>query len=240
MPTTYPIRPLAAPAPGGKRPKANAAPKPKPQPRLSTREGKGGDGQACVNNIVANDQQTHVFITQALYYRNRMLQAGRPDNPALSAQLDKVVATYSDRQQRLRTSKLLKTSTGLTQWAKSWTDKLKAMVSGPGIGVLPLVPIALAVLAGVGLSIAVWYAFHQDEPKSAADVIAAFHASEAYNTMSPDQQTASDQAMQQAGKGGYQEGKDASDNSFFGQLKTTAVWVGAGLLAASLLKKKGG
>jgi hypothetical protein len=243
MPTTYPIRPLKTPAPASKRPKAT--PKPAPPTRLTTRAGQGGDGIACVQNIVFNDRQTHAFLLQALYYREQARRAGRV-NPTMSAKLDKTVASYTTRQQKLRTSKLLKANTGLTGWAKSWLDKLKASVSGPGVGVLPAIPAGLAVAVIVGVTVlgtaaACWVLFSPDESKSAADVQSSFQASDVYRNMSPEEQQASSQAVEQAGKGGFNDGKDAADTSLFGQLKTVALVLGGGLLFMQVLgdRRKG-
>lgn len=243
MPTTYPIRPLKTPAPASKRPKAS--PKPTPATRLSTRAGQGGDGIACVQNIVFNDRQTHTYLLQALYYRARASQAGRT-NAAASAALDKTVASYTARQQKLRSSKLLKANTGLTEWAKSWLTKLKAAVSGPGVGILPAIPAGVAaVIVGVtilGTAAACWALFSPDESKSAADVQSSFQASDVYRSMSPEEQQASSQAIEQAGKGGYNDGKDAADTSLFGQLKTVALVLGGGYLFTQLMgnQRKGG
>ncbi|MDO7886833.1 hypothetical protein [Hymenobacter cheonanensis] len=243
MPTTYPIRPLKTPAPASKRPKASQ--KPAPVSRLTTRTGQGGDGIACVQNIVANDRQTHVYLVQALYYREQARRAGRT-NAAASATLDKTVASYVARQQKLRTSKLLRANTGLTGLAKSWLAKLKSVVSGPGVGILPAIPAGVAaVVMGVvivGTAAACWALFSPDESKSAADVQTAFQASDIYRGMSPEEQQASSQAIEQAGKGGYNDGKDAADNSLFGQLKTVALVLGGGYLFTQLLgnRRKGG
>ena len=243
MPTTYPIRPLKTPAPASKRPKVGQ--KPAPVARLTTRTGQGGDGIACVQNIVVNDRQTHVYLVQALYFRERARQVGRT-NAAASAALDKTVASYATRQQKLRTSKLLKANTGLTEWAKSWLTKLKAAVSGPGVGILPAIPAGVAaVVVGVtilGTAAACWALFSPDESKSAADVQSSFQASDIYRSMSPEEQQASSQAIEQAGKGGYNDGKDAADTSLFGQLKTVALWLGGGYLFAQMLgnRQRGG
>lgn len=233
MPTIYPIRPLKTPAPASKRPQRTKRTQPAPVTRLTTRAGRGGDGIACVQNIVTNDRQAHVYLVQALYYRERARQAGRT-NAATSAVLDKTVASYAARQQKLRTSKLLKANVGLTAWAKTWLDKLKAAVSGPGVGVLPAIPAGVvAAVVGVtilGTAAACWALFSPDESKSVADVQTAFQASEVYRNMSPEEQQASSQAVEQAGKGGYNDGKDAADNSLFGQLKSAALVLGCGYL----------
>jgi len=242
MPTTYPIRPLKTPAPASKRP---VAPKKVPVTRLTTRTGQGGDGIACVQNIVANDRQTHVYLVQALYYREQARRAGRT-NAAASATLDKTVASYIARQQKLRTSKLLRANTGVTALAKSWLAKLKSAVSGPGVGILPAIPAGLAAVvlgvAIVGTAAACWALFHTDESKSAADVQSAFEASDVYGQMSPEAQKASSEAIKQAGEKGYEDGKNAGDTSLFGQLKTVALVLGGGYLFTQMLgnRQRGG
>jgi hypothetical protein len=198
-----------------------------------------------VQNIVANDRQTHTLLVQALYYRQRASQVGRT-NAAASALLDKTVASYAARQQKLRTSKLLKANVGLTQLAKSWLDKLKSAVSGPSVGILPAVPAGVAaVVIGVtilGTAAACWALFHTDESKSAADVQSAFEASDVYGQMSPEAQKASSEAIKQAGEKGYEDGKNAGDTSLFGQLKTVALVLGGGYLFTQMLgnRQKGG
>ena len=222
------------------KPKPAAAPAKKktaPVPRLSTRDGKGGDGRTCVQNIVNNDRQTQVYLLQALYYREQARQAGR-DSAPLSTALDRIVASYAERQQRLRSSRLLKTQATLNQWAKTWMDKLKSVVSGPAVGVLPVIPIAIGAVVLLGTVGLCWLAFHKDEPKSAADVLSAYHASAAYGSMSAEQQQTSDQAVQEAGKNAYQEGKDQS-GGLFGNLNSTLVLLGVGLVGMKLLERKG-
>ena len=217
-----------------KRPAPQPTPKPQPRPAAT------GDGAAVLRNIVANDQQTHAHLVQAYYHRAVATRAGVADNPQLAAQLEAVKASYEGRQQKVRGSKLVKSSFGVTKAVKGWMERLAALVGLNGIGVLPVaVPLLYATLAVVTAAAAgaLFVYLRKDEPKSATDVKAAFHLSKEYQAMSPEAQQASDTAVDDAARGGVKEGEDNEKNSLVNIIKDNVLLIGGALLLVNYAGK---
>lgn len=181
---------------------------------------------------MANDQQTHAHLVQAYYHRAVATRAGVADNPELAAQLAAVTASYTARQDKVRKSRSVKVTTGVSKTVKSWMDKLSSAMGLSGIGVLPAlaVPVLLGVLVGAGAVGILWLLLHKDEPRSAADAKAAFHLSKAYGEMSPEQQQTSDTAVDDAAKGGVKEGENNEKNSLVNVIKSNVLLIGGALL----------
>lgn len=223
--------PYSAPAPA--KPATPATP---PKPAASP----SGDGQRCIANLVRNDQRTHAHLVKAQYHRERMARRPRIGviDTEQDAQLAKLAARYNVRQQKVRSSSLLKVSTGVSQGTKALMDKLKAIISGPGVGALPLalvVPVALATVAG--LSYLVYKAFFQDEADSAQDVLNAAKLSQTYQSMDAAEQELFDKTVQEAGNAGHKEGREDEQNGFFGQSKNLLLAAGFGVGLAYFINK---
>lgn len=223
--------------------KATTPPKaPAVKVRLSTKDGKGGNGELCIKNIIANDQDTHAHLVRAQYYRASLAKptvsgVGVIDTK-LEAALAGVTKSYNSRQAKIKASTLLRTSSGVSATVQDWMNRLKGLVSGPGVGVLPLaVVIPVAVVTMLGLSYLVWKAFFQDEPKSADDLKAAAHLSATYQNMSEAEKRFADSLLDNGVKAGFKEGQEKK--SLFTMIKDNILLVGGGIVAFSYFKNKG-
>lgn len=233
-PATAPPRPTIKAA----APRTGKAPRPR-RTVTPAQAVKRGDGEGLVRSIVENDKNTHGYLLEALYWRAR-----GADNPALSQQLNAVVASYNTRQDKIRQSTLLKVSTGMRDKARRWWDALKALapgLNGAAVGtplVLPVVPILIAAAVASVATLALWQAFHQDHAQSKQDVENAVKLSEAYKKASPEGQQAMLDTAGTAFDAGTKAGEAAADTGFFAQLKNNALLVGAGIAGFVLLSKK--
>ena len=233
------VAPKAAAVLVSRKPIAPKRPAPKPTAKPQARPAATGDGAAVLRNIVANDQQTHAHLVKAYYHRAVAIRAGVADNPQLAAQLAAVTASYEARQDKVRKSRSVKVTTGVSKTVKNWMDKLSSMMGLSGIGVLPVLtaPVLLAALVGAGAVGILWLLLHKDEPKSAADAKAAFHLSKEYGAMSPEEQQASDTAVDNAARGGVKEGEDNEKNSLINVIKDNALLIGGALLLVNYAGK---
>lgn len=180
-----------------------------------------------------NDKQTHARLIKALYHRERM--AKRPKigvvDTALDTRLTQLAARYNARQQKVRSSTLLRVTTGVSDATKAVMDQLKALISGPQVGALPLavvVPVALVAVAG--LSYLVYKAFSEDEARSVQDVIEAAHLSQVYQNMDETEKRFFDEETKKAAEAGARDAKK-------GSLKNILLAAGAGALVVAYLNR---
>lgn len=233
MPTKQP----AAKPKSTAKPTTAAKPKPgvtvKAKPKLST----DGDGEACIKNLVRNDQQLHRLIIKMQVRKAYLARRGKT-NAVLDTQLVRLIQRYNARQGRVRSSRLLKVQTGIAKDVQAMKDWFSSWISGPvqvgEVGAVPLVvvvPVAIVALAGLGYL--VYRAFWGDEKQGLADLSEAAHMDDRYLSMSPEQQQFFDENMKQA----YQKGQDDA-GGLLSSLKDSAGVVLLGLGAFWFLSKQ--
>ncbi len=221
-----PVRPVNKP----RRPAAPAT------PAVQT-----GDGQAALQAIIGNDQKTHAWLVKALYYQAQAAKVSGPVGADVQAtQLRNLVARYNVRQLKIKQSRLVKWSTGVSSTVQGWVDRLKSLVgmgSPAAVGVLPalpVVPILVGAAVAATLAGALWVLLRDEVPRSAKDLQEAAHLSEIYQQFAPAEKEFYDKGVEDAAKAG----RDSVDDSFFGKLKSNALLIGGGLLVFNYLSKK--
>lgn len=141
------------------------------------------DAKSMIDSMIANDVQ----INSALI-RMAVILANLKKNGVDTSQYDKTYATiqasWNNRQNKIRNSKLLAYKTGfqkdyekLLQSAKPYVDYLEknrmsipiGNISG-SIGALPLIAGVILVIIGAGLATGAYFAFKPDYDKGAADL----------------------------------------------------------------------
>jgi hypothetical protein len=234
--------PVPAPAPRpatGPRPVAKPASKPvRPVRQAPAPTVKTGDGASALQAIIANDQKTHLWLVQALYWKAKVSQLSGPTADLLDKKLSALIASYNARQQKIKQSRYVKVSTGVNDTVQGWLSRLKGLVGMNGIGILPAlpaVPILVGVVVGAALIGGLWLLLRDDVPRSVNDLQQAAKLTETYRSMSPEEKELFDKTTEDAAKAGA----ESVDDTFFGKLKNNALLIaGAILLYAQATKNK--
>lgn len=197
---------------------------------------KTGDGASALQAIIANDQKTHLWLVQALYWKAKAAQISGSTADLLDKKLAALIASYNARQQKIKQSRYVKVSTGVNNTVQGWLIRLKGLVGMNGIGILPAlpaVPILVGVVVGAALIGGLWLLLRDDVPRSVNDLQQAAKLTEAYQGMSPQEKELFDKTTDEAAKAGA----DSVDDTFLGKLKNNALLIGGAILLWSQATK---
>ena len=208
---------------------------------LSTATGNGGDGEVMMKRLVANDQNTMHRLFNAYEFRRRALNKGVQDT-TLDTRLTSLVSRYNTRQVKIKNSGLVKFTASVRkgyEWAR---DLFTKAISGPQVGVVPLIPIVIAVSAVslLGASYLIYKTFHPDEVQSQKDLQEAMHLHQQYLSMSEEQKKFVDEQVEKGYDNGREAGMQEQKNSggILDTIKNNILLIGGGIVAFNYLQSR--
>lgn len=196
---------------------------------------KKNDGATCIKNICARDISTHRLLVKLQLTRTALARRGRVI-PALDAQLVRLARSYNARQQKVRSSRLLRVQTFVSDDVRALMAKLKSWISGVGAVPLVVVVVPVALVAVAGLGYLVYNAFYRDEVQAQKDNDEAAHASAVYGSMNTEQQQFDDERAKTSYDTGFQAGQ--KDGGPFGGLKNNLLLIGGTILVLNYLSNR--
>ena len=179
-------------------------------------------GEEMLNELVKNDQDTYVNLGLTKKMFDEMLKNGEQLNSTQIAQYLTLRNRYVDRQNQIKESSAIQT--------KNWVDdKIDAFSSwlglnglNGGLGALPLIPIAIGAVVGIGASIAIYYAFRPKYSESVVDLKISSDLKNLLATTRPEVAKIITDDLEKQIDDAYNRGKG---NGVFDQLLTTGKWV---------------
>lgn len=130
-----------------------------------------------VNNLIAND----VEIINSLVRSGLLLSSLVTKNVDVSkykSTYDKLMSNYNRRQEKLKTSKILKVQLGISNAikkvetiAKDNSEMSQMLMPIQGIGAIQIAPYVIAAIIGAGLTAMAYFAFKPDYDEGAKDLI---------------------------------------------------------------------
>lgn len=175
------------------------------------------DATSLVDKLVkADDEIFHSLIRSGVIVATNK-QKGK-NVSSVEKQIADLTARLNRRQDKIKTSKILKWKTGIKAgydkaWA--WTKKILGI---SGIGAVPVVVVVVAALAGAGLATAAYFAFKPDYDESTVDLKVSKDLEELLNKADPQTAQEIKANLEKQVDDAYNRGK--TDGSFGGIFKT--------------------
>jgi len=195
---------------------------------LSERESanKAKKGQDLIDKLVKTDIEVFHSLARSAALLTGYIDQG-VDVSRYQSRHGNLVTRYSERQNKLRTSKILKTQTGFKSGLKKTVDAFKFYIKNFGIFGAPILAVAvIGVTIGVALSITAYFIFRSDYTESTEDLKITRDLEAALMNLDPDAATRLIIDLEGQVDRAFAKGKTAGKfTGAFGFVKMAAVFV---------------
>ncbi|MBA7514350.1 hypothetical protein ES705_06378 [subsurface metagenome] len=200
---------------------------------------KSKKGQDLIDKLVKSDVEVFHILARSAALLNTYIDKGLVVSK-FQNRYSELLTRLSERQHKLKTSKILKTKTGFKKGLKNTLNAFRVyMRTFYGIGGAPIVAVAVVgAVVGVGLSITAYFLFRSDYSESTEDLNISKELELALMNLDPE--TAEKIIIDLEGQvdKAYAKGKTAGKfTGAFGFLKMAAVFV-LGFMTIDYISKK--
>lgn len=124
-------------------------------------------GHDLLQKLIKSDNQLYQNLLVNAESITRLKARGIPVN-TFEFRLNRIVRSYTGRQNKIKTSKLINFQTRLNRAFKWLADKFSGGVRG--VGGIPLIPVAIGTAVGLGTGALTWITFRSDFSESTKDL----------------------------------------------------------------------
>lgn len=192
--------------------------------------------ETLVNSLIENDKKIYSSLLKSANILNSLKSKGI-NTTAYDTKFKTLLDRHTERQDKIKTSKLLSWKAGLDNTMKSLTDGFKTYLSwkfGINIGVIPVAAVVVGAVIGGGLATAAYFAFRPDYDESKTDLIISSELEEALSKVTPETAIKIKAGLEKQVDDAYNSGKTAgSFSGMFSIIKPVAI----GLLGFFAIQK---
>lgn len=117
------------------------------------------DGNNLIQDIIKKDYATYHNLLVSAEIIDRLKKKGK-SVASNETTLNSLIKEYTDRQAKIKDSKLVNFQTRFNEGYEWLKNKWSAFISG--VGAFPLIPVAIGAAVGIGTSAAIYLAFKPD------------------------------------------------------------------------------
>lgn len=195
------------------------------------------NGSQLINDLVAND----IKVYQNLLFNSELIEKMKAKGfdrlVTYEAKHEDLIKKYNERQTAIKNSGLVKTNNWVSSKWQWLQKKWSALTSG--VGVAPLVLVAIGGAVGVVSAVLIYYAFKPRYDDSKIDLKESAELTKALQSLSPEEAATLRDNLEKQIDDAYNQGKkDQQFSGWLGTLKNVALLVGGFWLADKFVFSK--